>query len=122
MKSRVLDTNESQMRAAIRELKQLVRARFPDANFGVTIGEDPFGVYLTVYLDIDDSDKVMDIMIDKLLEIQVDRQLSIYPMIAPSRRKVRQTHAAVRVDTSTNGVAGHVAAPDAPRPMPRSAS
>jgi hypothetical protein len=40
-------------------------------------------VYLTATVDLDDPDEVMDVIVDRLLEIEIDERLPIY--VIPSR-------------------------------------
>jgi hypothetical protein len=41
-------------------------------------GEDPPGVRLQAIVDIDDTDEVMDLVMDALYDIQVERGLPVY--------------------------------------------
>jgi hypothetical protein len=66
------------MQEAVEELKQLITARFPQAAFAIEEGFDPAGVYLIAIVDIDDTDEVIDVVGDRLVELQVDEGLLIY--------------------------------------------
>jgi hypothetical protein len=61
----------------LNELPALISARFPDAEFATTLGVEPLAVYLNVTLDIDDLHDVSEVVSDRLLETQVDEDLSI---------------------------------------------
>jgi hypothetical protein len=63
---------------ALRELQGMIAERFPQASFVVEEGFDPDGVYLVVTVDIADTDEIVDIIGDRLLELQVDEGLSVY--------------------------------------------
>jgi hypothetical protein len=56
----------------------LITARFPQAAFVVEEGFDPEGVYLITTVDIADTDEVIAVIGDRLVELQVDEGLPIY--------------------------------------------
>ena len=66
------------MHTALDELKGLITARFPQAAFVVEEGFDPEGVYLITTVDIADTDEVIAVIGDRLVELQVDEGLPIY--------------------------------------------
>ena len=66
------------MEKAVNELKGMISARFPQASFVVEEGFDPKGTYLVTTVDIDDTDKVIDAVGDRLLELQVTEGLPLY--------------------------------------------
>lgn len=74
--------------AALDELTQRIRERYPDAAFTVVRGEDPDGVYLNAVVDLDDTDEVVDHVLDKLYEVQVERELPVYIMTVPPMERV----------------------------------
>jgi hypothetical protein len=63
---------------AVNELKGRISERFPQASFVVEEGFDPKGIYLVTTVDIADTDEVMDVVGDRLVELQVDESLPIY--------------------------------------------
>jgi hypothetical protein len=66
------------MEEAVSELRELIRARFPQASFVVEEGSDPEGIFLVTTVDIPDTDEVIDVIGDRLVELQVDEGLPIY--------------------------------------------
>jgi hypothetical protein len=66
------------MEKAINELKESISERFPQASFVVEEGFDPKGIYLVTTVDIADTDEVIDVIGDRLVELQVDEGLPIY--------------------------------------------
>ena len=66
------------MKEAIHELKGLITARFPQAAFVVEEGFDPEGIYLITTVDIADTDEVIAVVGDRLVELQVDEGLPVY--------------------------------------------
>ena len=73
--------------AAMDELEALISSRYPTASYQRSHGEDPEGQYLTATVDIDDTDDVVDLVIDRLLEMQVEEGLPVY--VIPLRRRRR---------------------------------
>lgn len=63
---------------AVAELQELIRSRYPNAQFAVATGEDPEGVYLMATVDTDDLTTVLETVRDRLVELQVDRALPLY--------------------------------------------
>jgi hypothetical protein len=66
------------LKEAIDELKGLITARFPQAAYVVEEGFDPEGVYLITTVDIADTDEVIAVIGDRLVELQVDEGLPVY--------------------------------------------
>src|SRR5688572_1773362 len=66
------------MQEAIDELKGLITTRFPQAAFVIEEGFDPEGVYLITTVDIADTDDVIAVIGDRLVELQVDEGLPVY--------------------------------------------
>ena len=66
------------MEKAVNELKGRICERFPQASFVVEEGFDPQGIYLVTTVDIADTDEVIDLIGDRLVELQVDEGLPIY--------------------------------------------
>ena len=59
-------------------VKQLITARFPQATFVIEEGFDPEGVYLVTTVDIADTDEIIAVVGDRLVELQVDEGLPLY--------------------------------------------
>jgi hypothetical protein len=66
------------IKEALYELKGLITAHFPQTAFVVEEGVDPEGVYLITTVDIADTDEVIAVIGDRLVELQVDEGLPIY--------------------------------------------
>src|SRR6266540_10444 len=76
------------MHAAMEELEGLVRQRYPDATFRVTRSpENPEIVLLKPVVDVEDRDEVMDVVIDRLVELQTEAQLPL--LVVPGRPRAR---------------------------------
>jgi hypothetical protein len=84
-------TLTSAMQRAINELKEVISKRFPKASFVVEEGFDPTGIYLVTTVDIADTDEVIDVIGDRLVELQVDEGLPLYvTVLRPIQRVVAQ--------------------------------
>ena len=70
--------NDPRITHAVAELQTLIAARYPDATFAVEQGEDPVGTYLTATVDVADPDQVTDLIIDRLISLQVEEELPVY--------------------------------------------
>lgn len=75
------------IRSAITELEGLITASYPKATFDVSKGEDPEGVYLTATVDTDDLTSVLEVVGDRLVDMQVEHGLPLY--VVPSRPLTR---------------------------------
>lgn len=79
--------SDPRMQSAIQEMKALVRARFPETTFSVGYGEDPYGVYLLATVDVEDRNEVIDLYIDRLVDLHLDEELRLHvlPVRTPER-------------------------------------
>lgn len=88
------DPNDLRIDGAIDDLRALILARYPEAMFYVFNDEDSGDICLNATVDIDDTDDVMDVVIDRLVEIQVDEELPIWVTVAlPLERAVERFRA-----------------------------
>jgi len=88
---------------AVDELEALIRARYPSAIFQVE--PDPEGsdaLWLVTTVDLEDTEQVIDLVIDKVLEIQLDRGLPIHVMpLRPLDRVLEEFQAKQRSEQTT---------------------
>ena len=69
------------------ELEALISSRYPTASYQRSHGEDPEGEYLTATVDVEDTDEVVDLIIDRMLEMQIAEGLPVYVIpIRPIQR------------------------------------
>ena len=79
------------MEEAVHELQRLITARFPQAAFVIEEGVDPKGIYLVTTVDIADTDEVIAVIGDRLVELQVNEGLPVYVTpLRPIERVVAQ--------------------------------
>jgi hypothetical protein len=74
--------------SAVRELKELVAHRYPDTSFTVEPAiDDPATTHIVATVDLDDPDEVVDLVIDRMLELQLQEGIPVYvlPVRAPER-------------------------------------
>jgi hypothetical protein len=61
------------MPRALEELKGLIRRHYPDAEFAISrSSEEPAIVHLVTVVDVDDTDRVLDVVIDRQIELQIE--------------------------------------------------
>jgi hypothetical protein len=64
---------------ALEELKTLILQRYPQAQFRVSRGQDdPAAIHLIATVDVDDTDEVADLVIDREMALQIDEGLPIF--------------------------------------------
>lgn len=83
------DQGESRLETALAELRQLIAERYPEARFSVAVGpEDPQEVHLVATVDLEDPDEVLDVVMERMLQFQLDEGLPVYvsPRRTPQRR------------------------------------
>jgi hypothetical protein len=67
------------MQQALEELQGIIAQHYPTATFAISRGEDdPEAVHLTTTVDLDDPDEVMDLVIGRVMELQIEEQLPVY--------------------------------------------
>jgi hypothetical protein len=69
------------------EQQGLIWQRYPDTTFEVVDGDDPTGIYVLATVDVEDTEAVVDVYIDRLLELQIDAVLAVY--VVPVRPLAR---------------------------------
>ena len=88
MSVRPLDARDGRLREALVELQAAIQSRYPDARFIISHPEDePTSTELTVILDIDDPDEALDIVINRVVDLQVNEGVPIHvvPIRTPER-------------------------------------
>jgi hypothetical protein len=94
MSAERISKDEPRIQAALSDLQDLIRQRWPEASFEVSHGDDPEGIYLGTTVDIADTDEVMDAIIDSLLDIQVEQRLPVYVVpVRPTYRVLEEMRA-----------------------------
>lgn len=93
---------DPRIQQALSELRSLIAARYPTATFDLFHRDDPEGVRLRATVDVEDTDEVMDLVMEKLYQVQVEQELPVYVVTAqPLERVGRQLHDRRRKHDST---------------------
>jgi hypothetical protein len=87
MRAEQLDLSTPRMQAAIEEIQRLIQQHYPEATFQVEPGDDPTGMYILATVDVEDTDVVVEVYIERLLELQIDEGLAVY--VVPVRPLAR---------------------------------
>ena len=95
MSAEPLHSPDALVEAALGHLRASILERYPDAQFRVMSGEDdPEIVQLVATVDVDDTDPVLDVVIDQVLDLQ-ERGLPIFVVTErPVERTLRLVEAA----------------------------
>lgn len=88
---------------AVEELQGLIQQHYPAATFAVQRGEDdPAAIHLLATVDLDDTDAVLDLVIERMMAFQIEEQL---PVFVIPLRPVERAHALLAA-AQTRPVAG----------------
>jgi hypothetical protein len=76
------------MEQAIEELKSIILERYPEATFRVVPDpEDAETILLKPTVDVEDRDEVVELVIDRLVDLSIHEGLSI--LVVPQRTPAR---------------------------------
>jgi hypothetical protein len=74
-----LEVTDPKVQAALHELKTLVLQRYPQAQFRVSRGQDdPAAIHLIAIVDVEDTDEVADLTIEREMALQIEDGLPIF--------------------------------------------
>jgi hypothetical protein len=80
------------MQRALDELQTMIQAQHPTATFAITCAEDdPDSVHLQTTVDVEDPETVLDLVIERVLELQVDEHLPIHVIPIRPLERVAET-------------------------------
>ena len=96
---------DARTRQAVAELQNAIIARYPTTSFALERSpEDPASIHLLAVADVDDPDEVGDLVVERVVELQVDEgiPLHVIPLRTPEReqaaREAKRRGAAARPD------------------------
>lgn len=95
MSKEYMHSLDPQRQQAIAELTELVKQHYPTTSFEIGPSEDdPDVTHITATVDIDDPDEVVDLVIDRMLELQIDEGVPVYviPIRTPERVAALRQH------------------------------
>jgi hypothetical protein len=104
------------VRSALEELQGLIQARYPEATFTVSRAVDaPEITQLMATVDVDDLDDVVDLVIERELELQVEQGLPIHVIpVRPLQRVLELRRANAQRRPSALEASAPPAAPRVP--------
>lgn len=92
---------DARAQTAVDEMQALVLQHYPEATFEVQRGiDDPEAIHLWVTVDLEDPDEVVDLVIEPMMEIQIEREIPVFviPIRTPERiRAMREAAQAKRL-------------------------
>src|SRR5258708_28663491 len=70
---------DERTQSAVQELEETIRRHYPTATFELSRAADnPEGIHLIATVDVDDPDEVGDLVIDRVVEMQVEEQIPLH--------------------------------------------
>ena len=79
------------MQRAIEELKHLVREHYPDATFSIERSPDnPRVIHLVATVDVPDTTEVADVVIDRMMQLQIEDKLPLFIIPVQPKERVLQ--------------------------------
>jgi hypothetical protein len=97
---------------AVTELAQVIQAHVPGATFRLRAGiDDPEATYLVTTVDIDDPDVVLDLVAERLLQLQVEEGVPVHVLPIHPPKRVAQTMERVRRQTRGEALLPHAGSP-----------
>jgi H2-forming N5,N10-methylenetetrahydromethanopterin dehydrogenase-like enzyme len=84
------------LQVAVAELQSLILQAYPTATFEIVQGTDPEGTYVIATVDVEDTEVVVDVYIERLLELQIDAGLPVYVVPVRPLARVLSPQAAMR--------------------------
>jgi hypothetical protein len=95
MSAERLNSPDPRQQAALDELRGRILQRYPDAQFEVTGGiDDPNAIHLVATVDVEDTEDVVDLVIDRMMELQIEQGLPIFVIpVRPVERVIASLNA-----------------------------
>ena len=80
------------MEHALAELKDMVLRRYPAATFEVAPAQDEDeAMHLIAAVDMEDPDEVLDVVIDRVLQLQIEEGLPVHVIpVRPLERELQE--------------------------------
>jgi hypothetical protein len=98
-----LDQN---VQRALLELQAIISARWPNATFVVTRGQDdPEAIHLDTTVDVDDTEEVLDLVIDRVLDLQINRGIPVHVIPLQSSERIHKEQQSLRHPGSPSATA-----------------
>lgn len=89
---------DPRLERAVAELSERIKAEYPTTSFAVQQGiDDPVETWLVATVDVEDPDEIIDLVVDRLLELQIDEEMPLHVLpvhtperIAATRRRIQR--------------------------------
>src|SRR5438093_469542 len=84
----ISESLDPRARRAVDELQATISRKYPGTSFELARGHDePENIHLKAVVDLDDADEVLDLVGERLDQLQVDEGIPIYviPLRTPER-------------------------------------
>src|SRR5205085_12420539 len=92
MSTEAAERPDSRVTAAIEQLQAVVQQRYPAAEFEVsTNAEEPENVHLITAVDLEDPDELLDLALDRLLDLQIEERIPLHVIPSRSEAGILQT-------------------------------
>lgn len=79
MRMKTKGLRSADVAAAIEILKGLIQAKYPQATFEISDApDDPGDIDLWTIVDVEDPEEVLDLVMERLLDYQVERRIPIH--------------------------------------------
>jgi hypothetical protein len=78
-----ISLRNEKVQRALAEVQAIIKTAYPEAEFQIACGEDPVGIYIDAYTDAVDGFCVLDLVSDRLVDLNVDEGLPIHVIPLP---------------------------------------
>jgi hypothetical protein len=80
---------DARSQVAVAGLQAMLRERYPKASFRLRRGiDDPESIQLVATVDVEDTDEVLDVVIDRVMELQIEERLPVHVIPVRPRERV----------------------------------
>ncbi|MCL4544835.1 MAG: hypothetical protein M1118_09625 [Chloroflexi bacterium] len=77
------------MQSALTELEGMIREHYPTAQFRINPSQDdPEIIHLTTTVDVEDTEDVLNLVIDRMMEMQIEEGLPIFVIPVRPRERI----------------------------------
>jgi hypothetical protein len=95
---------DARAQRAVDELKQIIWQHYPEATFEIQQGQDdPEAIHLVTTVDMDDTDALLDLVMERMMALQIDEDLPLFVIPIRPPAPVHATREAMHL-THTAGV------------------
>jgi hypothetical protein len=91
---------DARAQQAVEELQGLIHEHYPTATFVVQRGEDdPTAIHLIATVDLDDTDAVLDLVIERMMAFQIEEYVPVFVIPVRPAERVRVLLATTQVQS-----------------------